>query len=142
MRLFCWNVNSLVGSLGGEPRCSYSRSVCMSQLSPLNMQVPTVRNINLKYGSLAAFFAHLDVDVVCLQVCADHPVLSEGVCTHVQRQCCSLLLNVPCMQRLDQCVEAVRNKLANTIIHHATCSFMLLLVLPLAGRRSSFQRAN
>eukprot|EP00775_Hariotina_reticulata_P002004 gene2004-2326_t len=40
MRIVCWNVNSLV---------------------------PTVRNINLKYGSLAAFFQHLDADIVCMQ---------------------------------------------------------------------------
>ncbi|WIA36495.1 hypothetical protein OEZ86_007794 [Tetradesmus obliquus] len=40
MRIFCWNVNSLV---------------------------PTVRNINLKYGSLEAFFKHLDADIVCMQ---------------------------------------------------------------------------
>lgn len=41
MRIFCWNVNSLL---------------------------PTVRNINLKYGSLAKFFAELDANIVCLQV--------------------------------------------------------------------------
>ena len=34
----------------------------------LLLQVPTVRNVNLKYGSLAAFFAHLDADIVCMQV--------------------------------------------------------------------------
>jgi hypothetical protein len=33
------------------------------------LQVPTVRNVNLKYGSLAAWFAQLDADIICMQVC-------------------------------------------------------------------------
>jgi exonuclease III len=51
MRIVCWNVNSLV---------------------------PTVRNINLKYGSLAAFFQHLDADIICMQVSAPLRTMSAA----------------------------------------------------------------
>ena len=43
----------------------------------LQLQVPTVRNVNLKYGSLAAFFAHLDADIVCMQVSSSSSRLLE-----------------------------------------------------------------
>lgn len=43
--------------------------VCSSQsVVVCLLQVPTVRNINLKYGSLGAFFKHLDADIICMQV--------------------------------------------------------------------------
>jgi len=102
------------------------------------MQVPTVRNINLKYGSLAAFFAQMDADIVCLQVCPVRPVLSEGV----QWRCCSVLLNVSGMQRLAQgCTQQVGEKhqapwrivaVFQVAWHHQApwaerCGFMLLL---------------
>lgn len=45
-----------------------SPHVHMCVYLPRLSQAPTVRNINLKYGSLSAFFAHLDADIVCMQV--------------------------------------------------------------------------
>lgn len=70
MRIFCWNVNSLV---------------------------PTVRNINLKYGSLTKFFQELDADIVCMQVqcpVAYNSDKSDTAAALIARTCIQIVISV------------------------------------------------
>lgn len=67
-----WSPGGLAGLVRPSPLVQITRP------TPPVLQVPTVRNINLKYGSLAAFFAHLDADIICMQV--RHP----AQCSHLQ----------------------------------------------------------
>ena len=68
LRIFIWNINSLVPRAAVPTIClCHFKGVIACQVGP-GVQVPTVRNFVLKHGSLRGFFEHHQADIVCFQV--------------------------------------------------------------------------